>query len=519
MGKSVMRAFLILLLGVVIIVGIKMALPHVQDWMQKSTSDATKTKGKITIAMDNWIGYFPLRSPEMKAAMRRNGWLLFTEDDKANYAQRMERLKNGEIDFAVATVDSFILNAEQFGFPGTIVMIIDESKGGDAILAVENKVPSLDALKGKKGIRVAFTPDSPSHHLAKAAADHFSVPELLPSGSLRIETNGSEEARDMLLSGKVDVAILWEPDVSKALSKKGIVKILGTEDTEKLIVDILIVNRGFASKNPDVVQQLIKEYFLVLKKYRDDPSLQFRDVKEETGLSQKEIESMLKGVKWVNFDENCRIWFGIAEAGSYANEGLVNTIDSTVSILVNSGDFSKNPLPNRDPYRLTNSSFLKDLFLAGFTTPGMTKSTAVVVNSIEARFPHLDEAGWSSLKEVATLKVEPIVFQSGASELDMLAKEVVDKCVERLKHYPNFRIVVKGHTGTRGDSEVNRELSQERADAVARYLEVVHNVDPNRMRVIGLGGTDPLPQKPGESQRTWQYRLSRVEIVLVRDVI
>jgi len=369
-------------------------------------------------------------------------------------------------------------------------------------------------------ISIAFTPDSPSHHLAKAASDHFNVPELLPSGTLRIETDGSEKARDYLISGKADVAILWEPDVSRALAHKGIVKILGTEDTERLIVDILVVNRRYAAKNPEVVTLLLNNYFRVLKKYRDNSDLLLRHVREETGLSKKSVGSMLKGVKWTNFSENCEKWFGIAAPGGYADEGLIDTIESTVGILMNTGDFSTNPIPNEDPYRLTNSGFLVALFtkgMSGFTTPKPGGMAAGPANSIEAKFSPLDEAGWKALEEVGTLKVEPIVFQHGTTELDLLAKQVIDDGVDRLKHYPNFRLVIKGHTGTRGDPAENSRLSQDRAEAVARYLEVVYNVDINRLRAIGFGGKKPLPKKPGESRRAYEYRLPRVELVLVRE--
>ncbi len=509
---------MIFIMVVVGAVGVKLLLPRLEESQQKATSDAVKTKGKIRMDMDNWVGYFPLRSPEMKNQMRRAGYMLVCEDDKADYARRMERLKDGDIDFAVVTVDSFILNAAQHNYPAAIVMVIDESKGGDAILARKERVASLDELKGKSGIRVAFTPDSPSHHLAKAAADHFSVPELLPSGKLRIETDGSEKARDKLLAGKADIAICWEPDVSRALNNKEVIKILGTEDTERLIVDILVANRRFVQENPDLIQLMLDNYFKTLKKYRDHPDLLTEHVKHETGLSKETVSAMLKGVKWANFSENCEKWFGISAPGTYADEGLIDTIESTVRILVNTGDFSSDPIPDNDPYRLTNSSFLEKLFakgISGFTTPG--KGVAGPVNSIEAKFALLDEAGWNSLKEVGTLKVEPILFQHGATALDVLAKQVVDQSVERLKHYPNFRLVIKGHTGTRGDPQENLRLSQGRAESVARYLEVVYNIDENRIRPIGFGGAKPLPRKPGESKRTWMYSLPRVELVLVQE--
>ena len=510
--------FVALILLAVLVGGaflVKGLLPKWQDRTQKVTSDAKTTKGTIRIANDNFMGYFFIRSPELKKAMRRAGWILDIEDDGANYAQRMLKLANEEIEFAVCTVDAYVLNGKRHNYPGTIIMIIDESKGADAILALKDKIANLDALKGMSGIRVAYTPDSPSHHLLKATSDHFSIPELLPvQGNLRIETDGSEEAVKALLQGSADVAVAWEPDVSKGLKDKRVVKLLGTEVTEKLIVDILLVNRKFASKNPEVVKLFMTNYFKVLKKYRQDKTLLMKDLKKDTGLSEKKIESVMHSIRWINFTENCEDWFGI---GTY-NEGLIDTIESTMTVLKNAGDFKSNPLPDEDPYRLTYRDFLEQLNQAGIGLGfKAADSGAAALNSIEARFPVLDEAGWAQLKLVGGLKVGKIPFLRGNSSLNIKAKEIVDSAVDKLKHYPALRVVIEGHTGTRGDSEKNRILSQDRAGAVKQYLVVTYNVDPNRLRSIGFGGNRPLPRKPGESLKGWRYRLPRVELVLVKE--
>lgn len=519
MNKRVVGALILLLLGAAGIFGVWYLLPRYREVEQVATSDAQRVKGKISIALDNWIGYFVLRSPEFEQQMRRAGWQVVIKDDSADYGGRMKRLKDGELEFAVATVDSYILNGAGLGFPGTIIMVIDQSKGGDAILARQDKIPSLDAVRGVTDIRVAFTPLSPSHHLLKAASYHFSLPELLPEpGNRRIETKGSQEALNRFLSGAADVAVLWEPDVARALSQPGVVKILGTEDTEKLIVDVLLVNRKFSKKSPEVVSLLLSNYFRALKKYQDNRDLLRSQVVAETGLPEKTVETMLKGVKWVNLTENCEQWFGISPPGGRATEGLKAALEATVRILVSSGDFPGDPLPDGDPYRLIYSAFLEQLFVkdvTGFKTPVGTGQKAV--DALQARFSILPEEGWLRLKEVGTLKVDPIIFQSGATELDLMAKEIIDRAAELLSHYPNFRLVVKGHTGTRGDPAENQRLSQERADAVGRYLTVVHGVDPNRLRAIGFGGSAPLKELPGESQRSYQYRLPRVELVLVRE--
>ncbi|MBU0717588.1 MAG: OmpA family protein [Planctomycetes bacterium] len=518
MKKKLIGAALLAFIGIAVVVAVMVLAPMFKDRQQVSTSDAKKTKGVIRIALDNWIGYFPLRSPEMKRAMRIRGWRIAVVDDKADYPKRMQQLEEGKFEFAVVTVDSFLLNAAKFNFPGVVIMVIDESKGGDAILARADKVNNLSDIKGKMDIRVAFTPNSPSHHLLKAVAAHFNVPELLPSGHLRIETNGSEEALKKLLSGKTDVAVLWEPDVSRALANPRIKKLIGTDDTKRLIVDILVVNRSWARNNPNLVKLFLSTYFTVLKKYRENPDLLKKHVKADTGMGDAQVDSMLKGVRWVNLTENCLSWFGISAPGENSDEGLVNTVTSTVDILVSAGDFSKSPLPDNDPYRIINSSYLEQLFRQGLMGFGQKTSGGFKsADSLAAKFPRLSASQWKKLQVVGSLKVDPVIFQSGSAILDILAKEIIDKAVEALKHYPHFRLVIKGHTSTEGDRRANVKLSQERSDAVARYLNITYGIDPNRLRSTGLGGRKPLKQLPGETYRSWLYRLPRVELVLVRE--
>jgi outer membrane protein OmpA-like peptidoglycan-associated protein len=515
MNKRVVGALVLLVLGLIVIAGLYYALPLLLDKEQRETSNAKDTRGSISLALDNWTGYFILRSPEMKQQLRRQGWLLKIEDDNSDLPGRMKKLSEGQLDFAVATIDSYILNAMKLNYPGIIISVIDESKGGDAILARKEKVSNLDQIKANPDLRVAYTPDSPSHFLAKATSYHFNIPELLPKDKFKIETKGSEEALKKLLAGKTDIAILWEPDVSKALRNKEIVKILGTEDTERLIVDVLLVSRKFSKENPSTVKQFLSTYFQVLKLYSDDLPLLTKHLMQDSGLPEESVVPMLKGVRWVNLTENCERWFGISSPGMKGDEDIISTIESTVGVLKAAGDFNSSPLPNGDPYRIVYSNYLEELFLKGIS--GFTaKKGAETENSLEAKFSSLSPAEWDKLKEIRTLKVD-VNFQHGDSQLDLLAREAVDKSVEMLKHYPHFRVIIRGHTDTRGDPEENIKMSQERADTVAKYLEVTYSINSNRLRAIGLGGTKPLTKEPGETLRKWSYRLPRVELVLVRE--
>lgn len=518
MNKQFVGVCLLLLIGVLLLISGKYLRSYLQDRQQRTTSDAVHTKGQVRLAVDNWIGYFPLCSAEMKEEMHRAGYLLECVDDKADYQGRMNALAGGQYDFAVATVDSYLLNGKIHDYPGAIVAVLDESKGGDAIVARKDRVANLDAVRTGEGFRVAFTPNSPSHYLLKAAADHFDLPALLPvRGDLRLETEGSEKALAKLLAGTTDIAVLWEPDVSRALAENQITKLLGTEETERLIVDILIANRKYMQKQPEVVSLLLTNYFRVLKKFRDDPERLQREVMKETGLKKEVAETMLKGVVWQSLIDNCEKWFGIAAPGSRAEERIVGTIDATVEILVNSGDFQESPIPGKDSYRLIKRSFLEELYAGGASGFAKARTGFGQDGQKQPSFTALDEAGWAGLAEVGTLKLQPIIFQHGSAELDMLAGVEIDAAAEKLSHYPSFRIVVRGHTGTRGDARENLLLSQARADGVAEYLKTKHGIDANRLHAVGFGGNKPLPPKDNEPLRAYQQRLLRVELVLVRE--
>lgn len=517
MPRRVLVFAVIVLAGILVITGYRFARPLLRDWKQRQTSDSAATKGKITIAKDNWIGYFPLCSSEMKNRMRISGYVLECVDDEANYKERMERLKSGEINWAVATIDSYIKNAAHLDFPSVISMVIDESFGGDAILAQEHVAKNINAVRGQKNLRVAYTPDSPSHHLLKATADNFGVPELLPKKEpLRIETNGSSEALKKLLGKQADIAVLWEPDVSRALAQKGVVKLLGTEKTRQLIVDILLVNREYASHNSKEVETVLSTYFQVLKFYREHPNRLKDEVAKATHLSPETVEVMLKGVKWVNLSENYSQWFGINSTTHW----LTETIESTVSILTNPeiGDFKRNPLPDSDPSRIVWGEFIKNVYAKGLGGFASVTSTDASGNSLSARFTPLSEAGWNALRPIGSLRIEPVTFRSGTADLELEGKEELDRVVKKVQHYPNFRIIIKGHSTTEGDYQANVDLSQERAESVARYLGITYSIDLNRMRSIGIGPREPLPRYPNESERAYEYRLRRVEIFLVSEV-
>ncbi len=523
---GIIAAVAILVIGVPLVVGWNPLIQWRAVQQQVQTSDAMKTKGTLKVGTDNFIGYYVLCEQQMRARARAEGYNLMCVDDKADYAKRMEKLAKRELQFAVATIDSYELNALKESYPGLMIYVIDVSQGADAIVSCKAGIKNIEGLK-KPGLKFAFVPDSPSEYFIKGNATNFDIPQLRGADkSWRVKAESSPDARQKCAAGLVDAAILWEPDVSKLLRKSPqTTKLMGTENTSRFIVDVLLVQREFADKNPSVVDMVLRNYVETLHYYRQNPETAAVHAAEfvnanapsaDAKITPEEAKVAMKGVAWASLGENAVLWFGYAEEGRQRQFGLIEAINSTTRILIENGDLQKNPFPNGgDPTVIIRGSFATELYRNGMVTKGDVDLKQG--DSLGREFTELSEEGWKQLREVGTLRVRPVIFPPGRDELSTSAKENVDRIVETIKSYPHFRIFVEGHTAVWGDPNDNRELSQERADAVARYLMVTYGVKENRLRAVGFGGSKPLKKETGESERSYQGRLARVVVKLMME--
>jgi len=520
MTRTAKGALALIVLGLIALLSAYYLLEKLTREERVASSDAAQSKGVIRIGMDNFTGYFPLCSPRMKQLLLADGYRLECVDDQADYPARFADLADGSLDFAVGTVDAYLLNGRKENYPGVIVAVLDESRGADAIVARASAVGSLGDLKGKSNLKVAYTPNSPSHHFLKVAGVHFDIDFLKNSrGTWRSETDGSSAALKQLLDGQVDVATLWEPDVSKALAASGIVKILGSEETQRLIVDVLIASHRTEADKPELGQILLANYFRTLKYYRDNSAEFDKQLADYAGVSALQAKTLRGGIHWVTMQENASEWMGVPISGRAPQHGLYETIDSTLDIQRDVGDFSGNPLPGGDPRRVMSSRTVSALFNRGISSSFAGSQAFQAGPSAAAKdFSALPADGWARLRDVGSLKVRPIQFEAGTGKLTRTGKEQIDVAAKILKSYPNFRIVIEGHTSTRGDDAVNKALSQERAAAVRRYLHVTYKIDRDRMRAVGYGSDRPLARLQGESSRAYRSRLPRVELKLVSEV-
>jgi outer membrane protein OmpA-like peptidoglycan-associated protein len=105
-----------------------------------------------------------------------------------------------------------------------------------------------------------------------------------------------------------------------------------------------------------------------------------------------------------------------------------------------------------------------------------------------------------------------VQFATGSAELTPQATRVLDELGKALtsRDLSAYRFRIAGHTDTVGTPEMNKALSDQRAAAVAAYLESKFGVPAARLETVGMGEADLAVATPPQ---TPEPRNRRVQVI------
>lgn len=113
--------------------------------------------------------------------------------------------------------------------------------------------------------------------------------------------------------------------------------------------------------------------------------------------------------------------------------------------------------------------------------------------------------------EKLVIRLKQVNFASGRSELPANSMPVLGKVKAVLQDIPAQTVTVEGHTDAVGAAATNQKLSEERAAAVAKFLENDTSLEVERIETAGFGFSKPLSSNKSAAGRA-QNR--RVDIVI-----
>ncbi len=470
-----------------------------------ATSDAKKFDRTIEVWGDGWLGYMVFNSRVFQEELAKNKLQVryrIVDDTK----KRIEGLASNDCDLACLTIDAFLASGKISDYPGALLFVIDESYGGDVILGGP-KVKNLDDLKNP-ALTGAFVAHSPSEFLLKASAVHFQLQNIL-QGMRKWQRGSIDEVYQSFQKREVDFVVLWEPLASQA--KQDIPDthvLLDTTQAAGIVVDIAVANRKILRNERPLVNVVTKSYFKALHHYLNRPEEMLRLASTYAKVTEGEAKKMLGGIAFASLQNNKDTWFG---TGSTSTPMIVDAINRITDILVNCGDFEKDPL-DHNPYTILNSQFIATL------NEGI-EDLNTQTGRLTQNFPPLTAVQWLKLaaNPIGTLVEEPVTFQSGTALLNEEAQELLEKAARRTIHYPRYRIVIEAGVSPGQNPEEDVKLSQERADAVREWLLSTAKLNENRVWARGLGSSQAPQRQPGESSPAWTRRCRFARLILTSD--
>lgn len=141
----------------------------------------------------------------------------------------------------------------------------------------------------------------------------------------------------------------------------------------------------------------------------------------------------------------------------------------------------------------------------GSSRPGQTKS---MINHFT-----IAKEGLPLYKRLVTkgrIVVQDIYFDNDKYVIKPESYPALDKIVNMLKEHTDTEVTIEGHTDANGSKESNQILSENRANAVKRYL-ASKGIKSSRMSTVGYGEERPID--PSNNEKAWTIN-RRVEFVL-----
>ncbi|MCA9670787.1 MAG: OmpA family protein [Myxococcales bacterium] len=87
--------------------------------------------------------------------------------------------------------------------------------------------------------------------------------------------------------------------------------------------------------------------------------------------------------------------------------------------------------------------------------------------------------------------LEGVTFASGKARIAIVSYPVLDRAAKVLLKHVGLRVLIRGHTDSRGNRARNVRLSKDRAEAVKRYL-IKKGISASRLTVQGVGPDEPV---------------------------
>ncbi len=261
------------------------------------------------VGFNAWIGSIGFFVAKEKGFFKDEGLDLQTKSFSSP-GDGLKPLLSGDLDAVLTTADTVLTILDKAPGQMKIVYLTDTSAGADAILA-KKEIADIKAIKGKK---VAATLGQCNQLLLDKALEKAGLTEK----DIQLVNMNPDDAGAAFAAGQIDVAVTWEPWITKVAGEKKGHVIWSSKETPNLILDVLAVStKGVAKKSAETkafLKGLNKGYDFV-QAHPDEAAVIAGKVLEQ---KPDEVKAMLPKVNLYGAAKNAELMAGPAAEATKA---------------------------------------------------------------------------------------------------------------------------------------------------------------------------------------------------------
>jgi outer membrane protein OmpA-like peptidoglycan-associated protein len=119
---------------------------------------------------------------------------------------------------------------------------------------------------------------------------------------------------------------------------------------------------------------------------------------------------------------------------------------------------------------------------------------------------------YDALAASGRVSTHGILFATGSATIEGESTPTLKEIGDMLEAHPELKLTIEGHTDNVGSAGANQTLSEQRAAAVAQYLESSFQVDASRLATKGYGASKPVASNDTPEGRQQNRRVELVKM-------
>jgi NitT/TauT family transport system substrate-binding protein len=236
-----------------------------------------------------WPGYYPLLIAEQKGFFQKHDLevqlILYSTTGEETAAVTSGMLDGGTVALNDALLDAMAKNVK-------VVLITDNSDGGDQIVATQDVVTIEDVVQKNIGAK-------------RGSFGEFLVREMLSQKGIPPSEvtfiNVDPENVSGAIPQYISLGHTYEPFTAEALAK-GYKVIFSSADTPGLLVNAIAFRRKAIEERPEDIKAFIAAWFEAVQYWQDHPEESNELIAKATGQETEDIS--LEGVKLFDLSAN-----------------------------------------------------------------------------------------------------------------------------------------------------------------------------------------------------------------------